>query len=264
VVSTQSPLPPYDERGSGPAVVFSHGTLMDRTMFAPQVEALADAYRVVCFDSRARAGSAERSHDLRDLVADCVRLLDGLGIERCVLAGMSVGGFMALELALAHPERLDGLILIDAMAQAYTPEEQAAYGEEFGKLDADGPVPREWAEWAAPYCFGETTARENPQLIEEWIDRWCRLPARSVYREGFSWLHKDDLSGRVATITVPTLALHGVEDVPIPLERGRAMVAAMPNARLVEVPGAGHTSNLENPPIVNRAIRDFLDQIYGR
>lgn len=249
--------------GAGPAVVFAHGTLMDKSMFDPQVQALSDAYRVIAFDSRARTGPLDRPWKLADLVDDTVQLLDDLGIDTCVLAGMSVGSFMALEFALTHPERLDGLVMIDGMAQAYTPEEQEAFGHEFGKLDIDGPVPREFAEWAAPFCFGETVQSENPELVSHWVERWCSLPARSVYREAHSWLDKADLSDRIVEIDIPVLVVHGVDDLPISLDRARPMADAIPRAQLVEVPNAGHTSNLENPAVVNTAIRNFLDAIYG-
>lgn len=263
-MSNQSLSASYVEKGSGPAVVFAHGTLMDKSMFEPQLDALADGYRAIAFDSRARTGPWDEPFTLRDLAEDTVGFLDRLGIERCVLAGMSIGAFTAIEFALSHQDRLDGLILIDGMAQAYTPEEQEAFGHEFGKLDTDGTVPREWAEWAAPYCFGQAAYASTPELIEHWIERWCALPARAVYREAYSWLPKADESERVSSITVPVLAVHGVDDLPVSIDRARLMVEAMPNARLVEVPAAGHTSNLENPEVVNAAIRSFLDEIYGR
>lgn len=263
-MSNQSLSASYVEKGSGPAVVFAHGTLMDKSMFEPQLDALADGYRAIAFDSRARTGPWDAPWTLRDLADDTVRLIDGLEIERCVLAGMSVGAFMAIEFALAHQDRLDGLIVIDGMAQAYTPEEQEGFGHEFGKLDADGTVPRDWAEWAAPFCFGEAAHAQTPELVEHWIERWCTLPARAVYREAYSWLPKADNSERVSSIAVPVLVVHGVDDLPISIDRVRPMVAAMPAAQLVEVPAAGHTSNLENPGVVNDAIRAFLDRIYER
>lgn len=249
--------------GSGPAVVFAHGTLMDKSMFDPQIQELQDSFRVVAFDSRARSGPLDRQWKLPDLVADTNALLDALGIETCVLAGMSVGSFMALEFALAHPERLDGLIMIDGMAQAYTPEEREAFGHEFGKLDVDGPVPREFAEWAAPFCFGPSAQAETPELVSHWIDRWCDLPARSVYREAHSWLDKRDLSDHISQISVPVLIVHGLDDLPVSIDRARPMAEVIPQARMAEIPNAGHTSNLENPKAVNAAIRSFLESIYG-
>ena len=100
----------YIEKGAGPAVVFSHGTLMDATMFDPQLDHLAErGYRAIAYNSRVLTGEPA-THMLGDLVEDCRALLDDLGIQKCVLAGMSVGGFMALEFALAYPgafERAD-------------------------------------------------------------------------------------------------------------------------------------------------------------
>ena len=253
----------YIEQGAGPAVVFGHGTLMDATQFTPQLESLAGRYRAISYNSQVLTGTPQ-PHSLADLVEDCRSLLDQLGIHRCVLAGMSVGGFMALLFALTYPDRLDGLILIDATSQSYTLEEQKAYSYEFDKLDVDGMVPREFAEWAAPYCFGTTTCKENKSLVEYWVNRWATtVPARAVLNQARSWINKDDLTNRLSAITVPVLVIHGEEDIPIPVERAVRMLDALPSATLSRIPRAGHTSNLENAPKVNEAIRSFLTRISG-
>ena len=123
-------------------------------------------------------------HTLGDLVEDCRALLDDLGIETCVLAGMSVGGLTALEFALAYPERLQGLIVIAATSLAYTTQEREQYHREFDKLDVDGMVPRAFAEWVAPYCFGATTLAHNRELVDHWIERWATtVPARAVLHQ---------------------------------------------------------------------------------
>lgn len=250
------------EKGTGPAVVFSHGTLMDATQFLPQLDYLAArGCRAISYNSRVLTGEPAL-HSLDDLVEDCRALLDDLGLDRCVLAGMSVGGFMALPFALKYQDRLDGMVLIDATSQGYTPEEQVAYGAEFDKLDVDGMVPRAFAEWAAPYCFGESTFRDNRPLVDYWIDRWTTvIPARAVLYQGRSWLGKDDITSRLSEITIPVLVVHGEEDVPIPMERALPMLDALPDATLARIPRAGHSTNVENPTAVNEAIGDFLDRI---
>jgi pimeloyl-ACP methyl ester carboxylesterase len=100
------------DRGDGPPLVLSHGTLMDRTMFAPQVEALSGDYRVLAFDSRARTDRYDGDYDLYHLADDCAALLDASDIDSCVIGGMSMGGFMALRFAERYPERVDGLVLV--------------------------------------------------------------------------------------------------------------------------------------------------------
>ena len=250
------------EKGSGPAVVFSHGTLMDAAMFEPQLDHLAArGYRAIAYNSRVLTGEPA-PHALGDLVDDCRALLDDLGIERCVLAGMSVGGFMALEFALAHPERLQGLVVIAATSMDYTADERAAYHGQFDKLDVGGMVPRPFAEWVAPFCFGATTLARNRALVDHWVERWSTtVPARAVLFQGRSWLDKDDITARLAAVRVPALVVHGEEDVPLPIERAETMADALPDATFLRVPGAGHSVNLEAPRLVNAAMARFLGRL---
>ena len=252
----------YTEKGAGPAVVFSHGTLMDAIMFAPQLDHLAErGYRAIAYNSRVLTGKPA-AHTLADLVEDCRTLLDDLGIRKCVLAGMSVGGFMALEFALAYPARLCGLIVIAGTSKDYTPEEREAYHREFNKLDVNGMVPRDFAEWVAPFCFGETTLASNKPLVEHWVDRWATtMPARAVHFQGGSWLDKEDITVSLATIDLPVLVVHGEEDVPLPIDRAQAMADALPDATFVPVAEAGHSANLEQPAAVNAAIARFLGRL---
>ena len=252
----------FVEKGSGPAVVFSHGTLMDAAMFEPQLDHLAECgYRAIAYNSRVLTGEPA-PHSLGDLVEDCRALIDDLGIGKCVLAGMSVGGFMALEFALAYPERLQGLVVIAATSKDYTTEERQAYHGQFDKLDVGGTVPRPFAEWVAPFCFGETTLARNKALADHWVERWSTtVPARAVLFQGRSWLDKDDITGRLAAVRVPALVVHGEEDVPLPIERAEAMANALPDATFLRVPEAGHSVNLESPSAVNAAMARFLGRL---
>ena len=101
----------YIEKGSGPTIVFSHGSMMTHSMFEPQIERLTQDYRVIAYNNRIWFRPDE-PHSLDDLVEDCLSLLDELNIRSCVLFGMSMGGHMAISFALKFPERLDGLVLV--------------------------------------------------------------------------------------------------------------------------------------------------------
>ena len=252
----------YFENGSGPAVVFSHGTLMDATMFAPQLDYLSSRYRAVAYNSRVLVGP-NIVHTLDDLAEDCRALLDQLKIETCVLVGMSVGGFMATAFALKYQRRLDGLVLIGAPSVAFSAEDQQAFRTKFSELDIEGMVPRYFAEWVAPHCFGETTRVRNKALVDHWIERWTTaIPARAVYHQGLSWIAKSDVTERLREIAVPTLVVHAEEDFQNPIENVLPMLEKLPNATLARVPEAGHSSNLENPDVVNDALGRFLKTIY--
>lgn len=107
-----------DTGGDGPPIVFSHGLLMDLDMFAPQVEDLSDVYRVVTWDQRGFGSTRDDGGTFTcwDSARDLFGLLDGLGIERAVLAGAGQGGAVTLRAGLLHPDRVRGLVLLDTEA----------------------------------------------------------------------------------------------------------------------------------------------------
>jgi pimeloyl-ACP methyl ester carboxylesterase len=251
------------DRGEGPVVVLTHGTLMDYTMFAPQIEALEDRYRIIAYNHRARTHRWAETYDLGDLANDCRQVLDERGIERCVLGGMSMGGFMAFEFARMWPERLHGLILIDTKAAPFDLGQQENVLRDYGKADVDGLLPHDVAEVAVARCFGATTIERNPRLVAHWVARWRKLPARSVYNEVRSWLGKADNRPESANIDVPALILHGEEDSIFPMTVAGEIEAGIPRARLVPIRLAGHTANLEQPDVCNEAILGFLGSVFG-
>ena len=123
-------------------------------------------------------------------------------------------------------------------------------------------MPRDLAEWVAPFCFGETTLADNKPLVDHWVERWSTtVPARAVLHQGRSWLDKEDITGRLAAVRVPTLVVHGEEDVPLPIDRAAVMADALPDAAFARVAHAGHSVNLEQPAVVNAAIARFLGRL---
>src|SRR5688572_29558993 len=130
-----------DSGGDGPAIVFSHGFLMDHEMFAPQVAVLAPEFRVITWDER---GFGETEFDGKpftywDSARDCLGLLDHLGIEQAVLAGMSQGGYLSLRAALLAPERVRALVLISTQALPEPPEALPLYQAMLETWAAEGP-----------------------------------------------------------------------------------------------------------------------------
>jgi len=250
-----------DDHGDGPPLVCLHGTLMDRTMFAPQARALSEDYRVVAYDSRARTDRWQGPYDLDDLVEDCRTVLDALDIDTCVLAGMSMGGFVAARFALAYPERLDGLVFVDSMAEAYTEEEQAEYGDLAEGVRGADRVPMEIAERSANLMFSERAHEEQADLVEQWRNRWHTYPGDAVAAEIESWRTEPGVLDELSELDLPALAIHGENDQSIPPERARRTVEAL-DGRFELVPGAGHPSNLERPEVVTDTLRGFLEEVY--
>jgi pimeloyl-ACP methyl ester carboxylesterase len=250
------------DRGSGPPLLCLHGTLMDRTMFAPQIEALTDDYRIVTYDSRARTDRFRGPYDLHDLVGDCCAVMDAVGLDSCVLAGMSMGGFVALRVALAHPERVDGIVLLDSMGEAYTEAERAEYAEIVEGVRGADRVPLDVARLSADLMFSERAHEDQSDLVEHWIDRWHTYPGDAVADEIESWRTEPGVLDRLEGLDLPALGIHGEDDQSIPPERARRTVEAL-GGRLETVPGAGHPANLERPGAVNPLLRGFLDEVDG-
>jgi 3-oxoadipate enol-lactonase len=252
----------YIEKGTGPAIIFEHGTLMDATMFTSQIDYLAArGYRSVAHNSRVLTGR-NLPHTLADLVEDTKGLIDELGLKRVVLCGMSVGAFMAIEFALTYPERLVGLVLIDGKATGYTDEQRAKYTPGFKKCDIDGLVPREVAEWDAVNCFGPTTYKRNRALVDFWIERWTtHIPARSVWHQALSWLNKPDRTPDLVKIKMPVLIIHGEEDVPLPVGQAIDMLYHLSDVTFVRIPECGHTPNVEAPEATNHALGSFMARL---
>jgi pimeloyl-ACP methyl ester carboxylesterase len=249
---------PYDDTG-GPGVplVLAHGFLMDRTMFDPQVEALRSGFRVITWDQRGHgeADDAAEPYDYWDLAEDLAGLLDHLGLERAVVGGMSQGGFISLRLALRHPDRVAGLVLIDSQAGLELEEKRGEYDIMRSVWDEDGPSEL-MGGMVAAIILGRYRGSEA------WIARWMARYPKGLGHIYSTLMERDDVTGRLGEITAPALVLHGDEDVAIPMERAEILAAGLPGAdRVTVVPGGSHASNLTNPEAANRAIAEFLGRL---
>jgi pimeloyl-ACP methyl ester carboxylesterase len=247
-----------DTGGDGPAVLFSHGFLMNHTMFDPQVEALADRYRCIRWDERGFGGTrAVGTFSYWDSADDAVALLDHLGIDQAVFVGMSQGGFLSLRAALAHSARVRALVLIDSAADTDDAETIEGYQ---GMLHVFGNGTDE--ERAGVFEIVSGLILGDADLGAEWIPIWNELDREQLTLAGGALLDRDDVSDRVGEITCPILTVHGTEDQAIAMARAEALAAAAPDHRgIVRVDGAAHAPNLTHPDVVNSALAGFLASI---
>jgi pimeloyl-ACP methyl ester carboxylesterase len=242
-----------DTGGSGPVVVLSHGLLMNRAMFVPQVEALRDAYRVVTWDERGH-GEAEHEGDWTywDSARDVLALLDHLGVQQAVLGGMSQGGFLSLRAALLAPERVRALVLLDTQAGPEDADAAPLYQGMAEAWAANGSDPAT-LEFAAATILGPADHRP-------WVALWEQLPPHRATQVMHPLLEREDITDRLGEITCPALVVHGSADAAIPVDKAQALADGLPGAQpLVVVEGGGHAANLSHPEPVNAAIRAFLD-----
>ena len=244
-----------DSGGDGPPVVFSHGFLMDHEMFAPQVEALAPEFRCITWDERGFGQTpATAPFTYWDSAADCLALLDHLGIDAAVLAGMSQGGFLSLRAALTAPERVRALVLIDTQAGVEDPEALPLYQAMNDEWVANGPGNVQDAI-AGLILGGEVD--HTP-----WFAKWNAAPKENMGPTFECLVGRDDISDRLSEITAPAIIFHGDADTAITMDKAEELCAGLADCRgIVPVTGAAHAPNLSHPDAVNGPLLEFLREV---
>jgi pimeloyl-ACP methyl ester carboxylesterase len=247
-----------DTGGDLPAIVFSHGLMMDRSMFAPQVEALRDRWRCIAWDERGHggtAGDALAPFTYYDSADDLAALLAHLDIERAVLAGMSQGGFLSLRCALTHPAIVRALVLIDTQAGV----------EDASRLPLYHQLVERWIEHDLPDDVADfveaTILGDGWSGAPAWRAKWKRMAPADLLACMAALGGRDDITGRLGEIKAPALVIHGEADAAISLDLAQALTHGLADARLVVVKGAGHAANLTHPDPVNAAIEQFLRRL---
>jgi 3-oxoadipate enol-lactonase len=249
----------YGDRGRDRALslLLVHGFPLDRRLWAAQMKALVNLTRVIAPDLRGcgRSEVVPGPLTMEQHADDLAALLDRLAIRRAVVAGLSMGGYVAFALWRRHPERVQGLILADTRAE---PDSEAARA---GRDAAAVKVQQAGAAAYADEMLSRLLAppsRGSARIAGAARRMMAEQPVEGIVAALAGLRDRVDSRPTLATITVPTLVVGGEADVITPPADVQAMAAAIPSARLEVIPGAGHLSPLENPRAFNAAVRAFL------
>jgi pimeloyl-ACP methyl ester carboxylesterase len=252
----------YQDLGAREAdpVVLIMGWGGDHTAWAFQMPALAESYRVIAPDNRGSGQSDQPDfpYSITGMADDVAGLLAELGVARAHVCGASMGGMIAQELALRHPERVRTLQLHCTLAR---PD---AYGtllvETLLRVHAREDR-EEWARAMLPWIISRKTVRERPEFVQLMLQRALDNPYPTSYtglRRQAEAIGAHDTLERLGAIRVPTLITVGTEDILVPPAFSREIQARLPEASLVLVPDAGHVHFLEQPQAFNDAMLGFL------
>jgi pimeloyl-ACP methyl ester carboxylesterase len=250
-----------EARGAGLPLVLLHGFPLDHAMWDAQIVSLARDFRVIAPDLRGFGASTLTPGDVDEGVgmdryaADVLAAIDALGVvEPIVLVGFSMGGYAAWQVALNNPQRLRGLVLCDTRAVGDT-EEAAAGRHKMAQavLDAGCAEP---ALAMLPKLLAPETHEQRPDVVAAVKDMILRQSPEAIAAAQRGMARRADVRGQLATIHCPCLGIVGTGDVISPAKEMREIIAAIPGARLEEIPG-GHMSPMENPDGVTEAIRAF-------
>jgi pimeloyl-ACP methyl ester carboxylesterase len=246
-------------RQGAPAVVLLHNIFCDRRVFAHAVAALQPRYRVLAVDFRGHGESARgpRAYAIDDLVGDVVAVMDQERVARAQVVGLSIGATVAMELALAHPARVDRLVLMGADAAPDGGFASLRNGL-FCRLVLLMGMRGFLLSGVLQTLFGRwfrTQAAERFVIFRDRIAAYDRRAAENAMR---AWVGRRPLLEAVATLSLPVRVVVGDLDVSCPLPCGERLRAAIPGADLVRIPDAGHTMTAEKPEETTAAITAFL------
>lgn len=251
--------------GTGaPAVVLVHAGIADRRMWDREFAALADRHRVVRYDVRGFGRSPDPTRDYFDH-RDLLAVLDDAGIDRAVLVGASNGGRVVLDTAVTAPERVEAMVLVDSALPgtplgAEVEADLEAEGEALAIGDIDGAREINLRWWVDG--VGRARSQVDPAVratVAGWLDELLpRQAAQMAAAQGGAQLLAPPVRDRLADLDVPTLVLVGRHDAPGMDVIARYLAAELSLARLVEVDGAAHLPNLEQPELFARLLDTFL------
>lgn len=246
-----------DEAGTGAPVLLFHGFPHDRSLWAAQLAAPTHGFRFLAPDLPGFGESVAVPVPHLDAWADQMAvLLDTLGIDRTVVGGLSMGGYLALAFWRRYPARVRALVLADTKAGADSEEARGKRREMQRLARAEGPGAV--AERMLPGMVGRSTRAARPE-VDAALDAMMRRVSIGGLTDALQALmDREDSTATLATITVPTLILCGEEDLLTPVAESRAMHAAIAGSALGLIAGAGHVSNVEAPERFNRLLSDFL------
>jgi 3-oxoadipate enol-lactonase len=250
-----------DVRGEGPAILFVHGYPLDRTIWAHQLETL-EGFRRIAPDLRGmgQSDAPDLGYGMAIYADDLAALLDNLGVDQVVLCGHSMGGYIGFEFLRRWRRRVRALVLMDTRAEADSPEGRR--GRDAAAALAKEKGAAAIAESMLPRLLARETLTAAPQVAERVRAVIAALPVSGIVGALAAMRDRPDSTALLPTLAeVPTLAVVGEADESTPPDQVRRMAEAIPGARLVVIPGAGHLPSVERPAATTKALQEFLRQL---
>jgi len=249
----------YDDSGRGPAVILIHGYPLCRRIWRPQADALAAAgHRVVTPDLRGfgESEAPEGRYTMETFADDLVALMDHLGIERAVVGGMSMGGYVLLNLLERHRQRIAAAVFL--VTRAAADDEPGRMRRTALAHDVLSGRPQSVTDAFEQILFADETRLRQPELVEE-VGKWMTATAPQGLAGGLLAMRdRKDYPELLPTFDLPALVIGAEQDRAVPLEHSRLLAEGLPQGSLCVIGGAGHMANMERPEAVNACLLEFL------
>lgn len=250
----------YEEYGTGEeTIVFAHGLLWSHKMFEAQIAVLSKSYRVIAYDHRGQGKSEVKAPFDMDTVADdAIALIETLQLGKVHFAGLSMGGFVGMRLAARRPDLVKSLILLETSANAEPVENLPKYKTLNGIVKWVGIIPPV-ANKVMQIMFAESwlADKANQPQIKRW-KKELMSNRKSITGPVEGVIYRNGVEEELGRISCPTLVIVGDEDVATKPEKAKFIQMGISGARLHVIPGAGHSSCIEKPEMVNQLLKDWI------
>jgi 3-oxoadipate enol-lactonase len=254
----------YNDEGSKDAsvIIFIHGFPLNKSMWDKQLKSLKGNYRVIAYDIRGHGntdlGAIDFSIDL--FVSDLLGFMDALKIEKTIICGLSMGGYIALNAIENYSTRFTALILSDTNCTADSPEAIEKRMNTIISIKENGV--EKLANDLIPNLFAPESLKTNSEEIAAVKEMIVTTSKQSLYNSLNALANRKETCSKLRSIKLPVLILVGEEDKITPIEAARAMNMKIRDSDLRIIPHSGHLSNMENPYEFNIQLKKFVDKIY--
>jgi 3-oxoadipate enol-lactonase len=249
-----------DGAGDGPAVLFIHGFPLDRTLWRPLASMLTGWRRIVPdLRGMGQSDGPESDYSMATYADDLAALLDALRVERAIVCGLSMGGYVAFELLRRHPGRLQGLVLVNTRAGADDAEGRGRRDAMIARVRRDGT--HFLGEEMIPKLVAPATLQTMPDVVRQVTAMATGSSPDGIAGALAAMRDRPDSTPLLPQIALPTLVVAGSDDQLIPLAEARAMATAIRDAHFAVIPSAGHLAPLEQPVNTGRVVREFLESL---
>jgi 3-oxoadipate enol-lactonase len=253
----------YNDEGheESPIIIFIHGFPLNKSMWDNQVESLKNHYRVIAYDIRGHGntdlGAIDFSIDL--FVNDLLTFMDVLKIEKSIICGLSMGGYIALNAIENHPERFTALILSDTSCTADSPEAKEKRMIAIESIKENGV--EKLADGLIPNLFADESFKRNLKEIQNAREMIVKTSMQSLHHSLHALADRKETCVKLSEIKVPVLIIVGKEDKITPPDTARFMQSNIKRSLLSIIEHSGHLSNLENPYEFNYQLTKFMASV---
>ena len=242
----------YTRRGKGTPLVLLHGYPLDHHLWDELVPLLEDTFDIILPDLRGfgKSTTVDSPYSVDDYASDIAGLLDGLGIQKTAIAGHSMGGYVALAFARLYPERVRGLGLVSSQVLADPPDRKE------GRYKSAADVAEKGIGGVVETMTPKFTSNERLQGFAR--GSMERQPPAAYIGALKAMAERPDSTPLLSSFHFPVVLIHGDADALIPIDRAREVKAALPQAHLVEISGAGHMPMMEAKEQTAEALKHLV------